>query len=474
MTYQTVPFQLAGPSYQSRSKPLSSQQTVNWYPQYTQEQNEQAALLPFYGLLEVGSVSTALPDRGMSRMAEALYQVKGNNLYSIDKFGAHTLLGSIPGNDRCIFANDGINLVIVADRRVFIYSTDTNNIIESTELGVTGAQSVDIITGFFLFTFPSETFVAILNNATKTFQTDTSARADIKPDALVRDFVFEQTIWRMGARTIEGWYVNASLTPPIARLDGQVLDVGLKAINSVAATDEYFYWLGDDSCVYRSRSGVKDRVSSDAISNALEKADNENATAYTFTIQGQNFYCLTLPDLNKTFVVNEALGQQGWFELSSGIKGDKYQGTSLIDVYGCNYVADERNGKIYKLDIDTFTNDNETLKRTRVTKAITGKALGRPGERIQMSEMLFTMETGEGLLSGQGENPRIMIEASYDGGKTWSAGTWARTGRLGEHVLKVEWFNLRSFYEMSLRITTTDPVNFNLFGATVKVRLAGR
>ena len=191
-------------------------------------------------------------------------------------------------------------------------------------------------------------------------------------------------------------------------------------------------------------------------------------------MQGQNFYCITLPNLNKTFCVNEALGQQGWFELSSGIDGARYQGSSLVRAYGANYVADESNGKFYKLDLDTFTNNGETIKRTRITKSISGELVGTRGKRIQTSRIELIMETGLGLLSGQGENPRIMIEASYDGGKTWTSGSWARTGRLGEHVLRVEWFNLKSFYDAILRITTTDPVSYSVYGGAVDLRRAGR
>jgi hypothetical protein len=84
------------------------------------------------------------------------------------------------------------------------------------------------------------------------------------------------------------------------------------------------------------------------------------------------------------------------------------------------------------------------------------------------------METGVGVISGQGDNPQIMIEASYDGGRTWTHGGWARTGRLGEYVIKVEWFNLKSFYDLILRISTSDPVNYSVFSGTIDLRLAGK
>ncbi len=475
MPFQSTEFPITGPSYQSRSKPLSSQQTVNWYQQANANQKDEFVLMPFPGLLQVGSYSTPDNDRGMTRMAEVLYQVKGTSLFEIDKFGNHTNRGAITGVGRCIFANDGTNLVIVTDQRTFIYSKDTGLITESLVTGTTGALSVDIINTQFLFTFTNTTYVANLDNVTKLFVTDGQVGADVKPDNLVRDFVFEQTIWRFGKRTVEAWYNNPSVIPPLSRLDGQIFDVGVLSPHSIAATDEFFYWLGDDNAIYRARSGVKERIGTDAISNALAMSDNSGAKAYTFTLEGYNFYCITLPLLNKTFLFNESLGRgMGWSELSSGLNGNLYQGSSLCGCYGANYVADKDSGKVYKLDLDTYTNDGNPILRTRVTRSINGGLFGQKGKRVQMSRLELLMETGVGLLSGQGEDPRIMIEASYDGGRTWDSGTWARTGRLGEHVLKVEWFNLKSFYDLILRITTTDPVNFTIYSSTIDLRLAGK
>lgn len=475
MAFQQVEIPITGPSYESRSKPLSAQQTVNWYQQANPNQKDQFVLMPFPGLLQVGSFSTPLTDRGQWRMRDTAYQVKGNALYEYDKFGNHSNRGAIPGTERCIFADDGTNLVIVTGKRTFIYASDTASLTESLVTGTTGAESVDIINSQFIFTFVGSTFVASLDNITKLFTTDGEVGADVKPDDLVRDFVFEQTIWRFGKRTIEGWYNNPAVTPPISRLDGQILDVGVVSKHSIAATDEFFYWLGDDDAVYRARSGVKERISTDAISNLLYDVDNSNAYAYTFTMQGQNYYCLTLPTLNKTFLFNESLGRDvGWSELSSGTGGFRYQGSSVLNVYGANYVADETNGKIYKLDFDTYTNDSNPILRNRVTRSINGELFGVKGRRVQMSRLELLMETGTGLLTGQGENPRIMIEPSYDGGRTFDAGTWARVGRLGEHTLQVEWFSLRSFYDMILRITTTDPVNFTIYAGIIELRLAGK
>ncbi len=371
MTFATAPVNVTGPSYQSRSKPLSSQQTVNFYHQFNEGGKDPYVLLPFPGLKEFGSNVAAL-DRGLWRMAEVLYQVKGTTLYSISSTGTHINLGTLPGTERCIFADDGENLFIVSDLKVWHYNSLNGTISQVTDPDIDGAISVDFINNQFIYTKPRFSTISNVGDGTTASGLNVVG-AETKPDDLVRDFVFGQTIYRMGERTIEGWYNSGVGNPPIARLDGQIFDVGLVSKYSVAETDESFYWLGDDNSIYRSQAGAKQRISTDAISNAIQNFTvKDDAIGYTFTIEGQNFYSITFPQANKTYVVNESLGQNGWFELSSGLSGGKYQASSLISCYGKNLLADASNGKIYELDFSTFPNDSQPLNRRRCGSRVEG------------------------------------------------------------------------------------------------------
>ena len=476
MAFQTIPVQMTGASYQSRSRPLSSQITQNFYQQFNEQQKDPFVLLSFPGLKLIGNAEGK--DRGFHRMAEVLYQVKGTSLYSINRLGVHTLKGSVSGTGRAIMADDGINLYIVADLKVWQYSTDTDSITQVTDSNITGAKSVDFINNQFLYTFDKFTTVSNVGNGAAASGLNIVGEETL-PDALVRDFVYEEVIYRMGVRSIVGWYNSGVGSPPIEKLQGRIFNVGLAAINSVAETDQAFYWLGDDHAIYRASGGSEERISTDAISNTISKYPSVgDAIANTFTFEGQNFYQITFPSGNRTFVVNESLGVNGWFELSSGVNNPftttKYQGQSIISAYGQNMVADADNGNIYKLDLDTFTNDGESIQRIRTTQAASGELLGAKGKRVQMSSVKFIMESGVGLIDGQGDNPRISVEYSDDGGNTWSGGSWPRVGRLGEFTLQVEWFNLESFYERIFRVSTTDPVNYSIYSATIDLRLAGK
>jgi len=472
MAFQTVPINITGPSYQSRSRPLSSQQTVHFYQQFNEGGKDKYVLLPFPGLKELGASITEI-DRGLTSMNEIAYQVKGTTLYSITKFGVYTAVGAIPGTSRCIFANDGINLFIVSSSDKKIYQYNSTSILEVTDPNVVGSKSVSFFNNQFIYTGDKFSTVSDVGNGAVANGLNIIG-AESQPDGLVRDYWFDQVIWRFGVRTTEGWYNLGEGSPPIARLDGQIFNVGLGAIHSVANTDEAMYWLADDHSIYQSSGGSKKRISTDAISNTIsEMSVIDDAIGYTITFEGQSFYCLIFPTGNKTFVVNESLGENGWFELSTGIHGDKYQGTSLVNAYGKNIVADINNGKVYTLDFNTFTNNGEPLKRRRTTSSINGDLLGKKGARVQMSRVEFIMETGVGVIDGQGDKPQIMIEASFDGGRTWNTGTWANVGRLGEFVLKVEWYGMSTFYDCILRLSTTDPVPYSIYSAAIDLRLAG-
>ena len=473
MPFQTIPVSITGPSYQSRSKPLSSQQTKNWYQQFNELGKDPYVLMPFPGLLLVGNATGS--DRGFWRMNEILYQVKGASLYEIDRLGNHTLRGVIPGSKRCIMADDGINMfIVVPGEKVWQYSTDTNSVTEVTNVNITGALSVDFLNNFFIYTFADFTTVSDAGNGASASGLNRIGEETL-PDAMVRDFVFEEVIYRCGVRSIVGWYVSGVGSPPIDKFQGRIFNIGLAATYSIAETDEAFYWLGDDHAIYRAQAGSKVRVSTDAISNTISKFTTiDDAIGFTYTFEGQNFYTITFPTENKTFTVSESLGVNGWFELSSGLSDGKWQGSSVISAYGKNFVADVSNGNVYELNLDTYTNNSDPLQRTRVTQSANGDLLGAKGKRVQMSCLKIIMETGVGVITGQGDNPRIMVEYSDDGGRTWNSGSWPRVGRLGEFTLQVEWFNLGSFYDRIFRVSTTDPVNYSIYSATIDLRRAGK
>jgi len=473
MAFQTVPINITGPSYQDRSRPLSVQETRNFYPEIVESGKDQFVIKSFPGQKLLGSTTAGI-DRGMHQMNEIAYRVVGDSLYKVLSDGVHTSKGEIIGYERCTFADDGVNLFINSHGRTYHYDSSADSLSIVADTSIIGALSVTFINNQFAYTFPLLTvFSDVGNGASASSLNAVGAESD--PDELLRDYAFDQVLYRFGKRSIENWYNSGVGTPPFDRIEGQIINVGLAATHSVNNTKEFIYWLGSDLNVYRARGGQDQVVSTAAISGAIgDYSFVGDAFGEVFTLDNKDVYVLTFPTANKTWALIEELGKDGWFELSDGVSTDQYKIGSLFDMYGETLVGHKSNGELYTLDFDTFTQNGNTWQRRRTLTSINGKVFNQPGKRVQMSRMEFIFESGTGLSTGQGDNPRIMIEASYDGGRSWSTGTWIRVGRLGEFNVRAEWFSMKSFYDMIIRITASDPVAINLYSATIDLRLAGR
>jgi len=471
--FQTITINVTGPSYQDRSRPLSSQETRNFYPELVESGKDQYVIKSFPGQKLLNSGIAGI-DRGARQMNETAYRVIGNILYEVSINGTHTSRGTIAGTDRCIFSDDGVNMFIVANGTVSQYSTSSQTVTTVTDSSITGAQSVTFINNQFAYTFPLLTVFSEVGDGSSATSLN-AVGAESNPDLLVRDYAFDQVLYRFGKRSCENWYNSGVGTPPFDRIEGQIINIGLQAIHSVANSKDFIYWLGSDNQVYTDRGGQERVISTAAISGAIQGySDTSDAFGEIFTLDNKTIYMLTFPTANKTWALIEELGINGWFELSEGVDGGRYNAGSILEVYNKVFIGDRSNGNLNYLDFNTYDQAGETWQRRRVMGSINGDKLGQKGHRVQMSRMEFILETGVGLITGQGEDPKIMLEASYDGGKSWSTGTWMKIGRLGQTNIRAEWYSMKSFYDMIVRLTTSDPVAFNIYSAAIDIRLAGK
>lgn len=471
MAFQTIPINIAGPSYQDRSRPLSSQETRNFYHEVVPSGKSQFVIKSFPGQTVFGSVAAGI-DRNGTNMGEVEFRVVGDTLYEVSSTGVHTARGTIPGTARCIFANDGVNLFIVTGTTVLQFDGTTVSTV--ADVDIQGAKSVTFINNQFIYTKNTLSIVSAVGDGSSASGLD-AVGAESSPDNLVRDYVFDDVIYRAGERTIESWYNSGVGNPPIDRIEGQVFAVGLAAIHAITNTKDSMYWLGSDRRVYRTRGGVEEIVSSAAISHAIEGyATISDAFMAEFVLEGKAYVVLDFPSEDQTWCLVEELGTDGWFELSAGTEGGGYNIGSIVNVFGKNLVGDKFTGDLYRLDIDRFDNNGAVYQRRRVLASISGENIGNRGKRVQMSRFELIMEMGVGLITGQGEDPKIMLEYSTDGGKSFKPGTWMRIGRLGETNIRAEWWSMISFYDLMIRITTSDAVDYSIYSSAIDLRLAGR
>lgn len=471
-TFKTVPLRVVGQSYEHRSEAFSVQKTMNLIPQTELTGAASSSLTTWPGCTQFASVSGT--NRGMTVFKGELYKVNGNALYKIDSAGASTVLGAISGTNRCIFANDGTNLIITTGGTGYQLTGSTLTAISDSDFQ--NGNSVTYLNQQMIFDGNGGRFQVADVGDPDSIQPNNFATAESSPDDTIRVFAFRERVYIFGAGgpygSTETWYNSGTGNPPFARVNGGTMNVGLAAIHSVAATDDYCYFLGDDRRVYRFSSHQPQNVTSIAISHQFDLiGDLSDCIASIYSIEGQSFYVITSPSGNKTFAFNEQ--SSAWFNLSTGADEDRYIGEEFIECYGKRLISSKSDGGVYELNLTTFTDNADVKIQERVFGPINGTAMGADGERLLMSWFDLVMQTGVGAVTGQGENPQLMVSASFDGGKSWTNEDDVLIGRQGAGRIKARWDHCESFYDCFIKIRCSDPVFLSLFSGAIGLKPSG-
>lgn len=73
--------------------------------------------------------------------------------------------------------------------------------------------------------------------------------------------------------------------------------------------------------------------------------------------------------------------------------------------------------------------------------------------------MWIEMQAGVGLVSGQGDNPKVMMSISRDGGHTYGAEVVREIGKIGEYRRRAVFNRVGRSRDWLYRFRITDPVN---------------
>lgn len=467
-SFKTVPLSPVGQSYEHRSEAFSIQKTMNLIPQGELTGAAESSLTTWPGC--TAFVSLTGSDRGMTVFKNELYKVNSNDLLKITADGTTTNLGTIAGSNRCVFANDGTNLIITTGDKG--YQLTGTSLIEITDPDFQNGNSVTYLNQQMIYDGNGGQFQVSDVGDPDSHQPNNFATAESAPDDTIRVFAFRERVYIFGEKSVETWYNSGTGNPPFARLNGGTMNVGLAAIHSVDSTDDFCYFLGDDRRVYRFSSHQPQNITSIAVSHQIDLlGDVSDAVGGIARIEGQSFYVLTFPSGNKTFAFNEQSG--AWFNLSTGADEQRYIGESYAEVYGKRLIADKASGSVLELDLDAFDDNGQVKIQERVFGPINGTVLGAPGERVLMSWVDIVMQTGVGLITGQGVNPQLMVSGSFDGGKTFTGIDDVLIGRQGDGRIKARWDHTESFYDLFIKIRCSDPVFLSIFSASIGIKPSG-
>ena len=238
---------------------------------------------------EYTTTQTSTTNRGLFEHQGTMYIVYGTNLYSVDSAGTQTSLGTILGSGQCIFAGIDTNVVICSETHAYVW--DGSTVTEITDVDLETPTGCAYLNDQIIFDGNNGRFCTSDVGDATSINSLNYATAESNADNLLRPYVMGQVLYLMGDRTIEQWWNSGSGNPPFDRIEGGIIQVGLRAAYSVADNGDAMYFLGDDLRVWAVSGSTKKIISKTAISNAIEGyTTTTDAIGTYFTFQGQGFY----------------------------------------------------------------------------------------------------------------------------------------------------------------------------------------
>lgn len=411
-----IPLVLGRKSDKARAPMESAERLVNAYVDVAPDGKEPT---PIYGTQGFNLWATALASavRGWTVMGGVLYAVAGTSFYSFAADGTPTDRGTIPGTDLVDMAADGSNVVTVAGGEIYVWNGTTLGAV--TDPDAPNASSVEWMDGFFVFgeTDTQQFFISALQDPTNYDALD-FASAEWEPDFLVAPRKLHRTLFMFGRDNIEAQQNVGGSDFPFAPVQDVTIGVGLVGRDAVVATNDTFFWLASDLTARRLDGITATPISTGRIARIIASWSDPSATVASAEVLDDH---LMIKFRNPDGCVVFDQTTEMWHERES------YNQVAPIwrhytECYGLKLVASATEGKIYRLDDDTFEEDGEPLPFEVVTPYAYAQ-----NKRLSIGELEVVAQTGVGR---DGENPPITCERTKDGDE-WSQPKIRYLGRQG-------------------------------------------
>jgi hypothetical protein len=455
-----------GGAYEARSSNLNDQRCVNLYAEMTAPGGREiGAFFGTPGMSEWQLLSGQC--RGMHVLGGFLYVVMDTTLYKINEDSVVTELGTVNNTGYVVFADNVAEIIMATGGTGYLLTTATDVLTTIASNYPVGAKTVTYIDGYFVVEEPGTRQFwqsDLLDGA--TWNALNFASKEGSSDNLVRVIANHRDLWLMGEQTCEVWYGNGQTPFSFAKNTNAFIEQGLAAVYSVANVDGSLVWLGNRGGVFVANAYTPVRISTPAIEREISNYERvDDAIAWSYYQEGHHFYVLTFPTVEKTWCFDAST--KLWHERTSML--DDGSMTRNRANAGANFmekviVGDFENGRLSRLDLDTYDENGGPLKRLRSWGHI-----NQSGERMFFSQGQLIAETGVGKDGvQQGDDPQVMLRWSDDGGHTWSNEHWSSLGRIGRGDYRAIWRRLGESRDRIFELSMTDPVKVAWMGFELK------
>ena len=437
-------------SYSLRSKPASSAHLLNCFVEKLPDgARSPYALVRAPGIGSWTTVGTG-PISAQHVGLGYLWVISGSKLYRVDTNRTATLIGDVGAPGRIDIDNNISTVVVVNQPNAFYYDTTTSTFAQITDADFTarGASDVEFLDNYILFLEPDSgrMFWADVGTAT-SINSLSYITAEGSPDKLVGMKVDHRQVLLFGELTCELWETIGG-SAVFARAANGFIEQGCGNGRTAAKNDNSVFWLGQDYTVRRLDGTTPTRVSQAGIEQALGNVTIASGRAWSYSQEGHLFYVLSFPE--GTFIYDATTKE--WHE--RGTYGYPYWlAWSHAQFAGKELVGDIQSNRIGYLSPEIYS-DWDSIQRMEWTY----QSVYAEGNLAFHDRLEIGMETGTGLVLGQGSDPEIMMYVSDDGGINFEALPNQKIGQIGQTNTPVNWPQLGSSYQRVYRGAISDPV----------------
>jgi hypothetical protein len=452
----------------------SNQRLLNAYPEALGQAAKSA--LPIYGVPGTQRFDTSVsglngPCRGMLFVTgKGLYVVAGTAAALFDDQGNATrVAGNIGGSSMVIMAANqrpGPQIGIVADNFYYVLDTAANTISQPGIPALPAPNSVTFLDGYLVFSIPDgRIFHTALNDAL-TINALSFATASSRPDGLRRIVTHRGALIALGETSLEIWE-DAGTTPfAFARIRADI-DIGCIAEQTVATVADALIWVDHNGVVRQLTASEPVRISTHALERAISNLtwNERRALRAVYThFNGHDFYAVTSPYW--TWELDLATGL--WHERASGGLSNWFaQGFSSFN--GKVVIGSSQDASLHVLDATSQTESGNPYLFLAQSAPVHAFPKGLIVDQLDVDIIPGVGITGA---NADAANPKLMLDWSDDGGRTWTGGRIASLGRVGERFAVASFHQLGSTSRAgrTFRLSSSSPVMRGILNAEARVR----
>lgn len=463
---------LFGISQYGKSLNVTAQDRLNCYLEV--QPGDDRARVAIYGTpgLDLFASFGDTPIRGIYQRGDFLYCVHRGTFYQVNNAAVKTakgVLGTTSG--KVYMADNGLQLMVTDGTSGYIYTFATDTFVQITDLDYPGAQTIAWQDGYFIVNPPdtNQFYVSALYDGLNWDALD-FASAESNPDNIIAIWADNSTIYLFGSNSTEFWTNSGAVDFPYTKISGGSTEWGCAAVNSICKYDNTLAFLAKNRMgeviIARMAGNLPQRISNPELEYIINNyASVADCQTFAYMLGGHPMLQVNFPTAMASWLYDGLTNC--WSRVQSKDIG-RHRAELGINYLDKIIVTDYENGNLYRLNPDSYTDNGE-----EIAFEVTSRHVENDDLRIIVDKLQLDMETGVGLVSGQGDNPQVMLSISKDGGHTYGTEQWCDIGAIGEYRQRAIWRRLGQARDWTFKFRITDPIKRVILGASLNSRKSG-